>query len=568
MNTLHNQRIALRLINTCLREDVRNLLSLGRIEANEGRTFLVFDHLPTACRIEVKESPSMQTHRATNPHWEIRQHGQWVEQHGARQWIRFLAQGLPEDSAALYRNYELEVQAAIDQTVLCDQTYTEQQHQLNFNDSPRNWAERMLHADQMASFLDHPYYPTARAKFGMDTSELKAYSPEFNPTFELAWFAVPASEFESTGTEPVWWPTLAQVGLPQSLCTTHTLLPVHPMMRAAIAQGIPESIEAPHTYLSVKPTLSVRTVAVLNHPASHLKLPMPIATLGQKNIRYIKPSTLRDGDWFARALASIEQTNEGIKGLYRHVDESFTGCYKQLNTAGFLHRLYPAELPDETLATVATLCSPMPSGKSYLLEYLEQQGQDLQSWWASYCTLMIGVHLRLWIQHGIALESNQQNSVLSLRPGRPPTLVMKDNDAARLWPSRFETAAASHGHNVHDLQDARILVNDEAPLAHMFITITLQLNLLAVLDGLAQSGALNRQQALLTLRKAIEHTLSNLRKEGFDTDLASELLLYSRMHPVKYLLQSASLLSKQECGARDVNKFYGMTGPNPLRDLP
>lgn len=568
MNTLHNQRIALRLINACLREDVRNLLSLGRIEANEGRTFLVFDHLPTACRIEVKESPSMQTHRATNPHWEIRQNGQWVEQQGARQWIRFLAQGLPEDSAALYRNYELEVQAAIDQTVLCDQTYTEQQHQLNFNDSPRNWAERMLHADQMASFLDHPYYPTARAKFGMDTSELKAYSPEFNPTFELAWFAVPASEFESTGTEPVWWPTLAQVGLPQSLCTTHTLLPVHPMMRAAIAQGIPESIEAPHTYLSVKPTLSVRTVAVLNHPASHLKLPMPIATLGQKNIRYIKPSTLRDGDWFARALASIEQTNEGIKGLYRHVDESFTGCYKQLNTAGFLHRLYPAELPDETLATVATLCSPMPSGKSYLLEYLEQQGQGLQSWWASYCTLMIGVHLRLWIQHGIALESNQQNSVLSLRPGQPPTLVMKDNDAARLWPSRFETAAASHGHNVHDLQDARILVNDEAPLAHMFITITLQLNLLAVLDGLAQSGALNRQQALLTLRKAIEHTLGNLRKEGFDTDLASELLLYSRMHPVKYLLQSASLLSKQECGARDVNKFYGMTGPNPLRDLP
>jgi len=311
----------------------------------------------------------------------------------------------------------------------------------------------------------------------------------------------------------------------------------------------------------------VRTVAALNHPASHIKLPMPIATLGQKNIRYIKPSTLKDGDWFARALVTIEQTNEGIKGLYRHVDESFTGCYKNLNIAGFLHRQYPPELPDETLATVATLCSPMPSGKPYLLEYLEQHGQNLQSWWASYCTLMIGVHLRLWIQHGIALESNQQNSVLSLRPGQPPTLVMKDNDAARLWPQRFETTVASHGHSVHMLQDARILVNDEAPLAHMFITITLQLNLLAVLDGLAQSGALNRQQALLTLRNAIEHTLHSLRKEGCDIDLANELLLCARMHPVKYLLQSASLLSKQECGASDVNKFYGMTGPNPLRDL-
>ncbi|MDZ4051540.1 MAG: IucA/IucC family protein [Limnobacter sp.] len=567
MSTLHDQRIALRLINTCLRENVRNILSLGRIESSEGRKFLVFEHLPEPCRIEVKESHSMQTLRAINPHWEVLQHGQWIEQQGARQWIRFLAQGLPGEAKALYQNYELEVQAAIDQTVLCDQTYTAQQHQLGFNSGPRNWAQRMLHADQMASFLDHPYYPTARAKFGMQTSELKAYSPEFNPTFELTWFAVPASELERTGTEPAWWPTLAQVGLPQSLANSHALLPVHPMMRAAIAQEIPESIEAPHTYLPVKPTLSVRTVAVLSHPASHIKLPMPIATLGQKNIRYIKPSTLKDGDWFARALVSIEQTNEGIKGLYRHVDESFTGCYKNLNIAGFLHRQYPPELPDETLATVATLCSPMPSGKPYILEYLEQHGQNLQSWWTSYCTLMIGVHLRLWIQHGIALESNQQNSVLSLRPGQPPTLVMKDNDAARLWPQRFETTVASHGHSVHMLQDARILVNDEAPLAHMFITITLQLNLLAVLDGLAQSGALNRQQALLTLRSAIEHTLHNLHQEGCDIDLANELLLCARMHPVKYLLQSASLLSKQECGACDVNKFYGMTGPNPLRDL-
>jgi len=88
-----------------------------------------------------------------------------------------------------------------------------------------------------------------------------------------------------------------------------------------------------------------------------------------------------------------------------------------------------------------------------------------------------------------------------------------------------------------------------------------------VLDGLAQSGALNRQKALLDLRSAIKTTLHSLRLEGFDTDLAEELLLYARMHPVKYLLQSASLLSKQECGASDVNKFYGMTGPNPLRDL-
>jgi siderophore synthetase component len=567
MSKLHEQHIALRLINTCLRENVRKLLNMGHVDVIGGRTFLVFEHLAEPCRIEVKQSTSMQALRAINPHWEILRNGEWIEQEGARHWIRFLSQGLPEQACALYRNYELEIQAAIDQTLLCDQAYTEQQHTLDLACTTRNWAQRMLHADQMASFLDHPYYPTARAKFGMLASELKAYSPEFNPKFELAWFALPACEFEQTGTKPAWWPTLEQLGLPPSLQSSHALLPVHPMMRATVAREIPESIEAPRTHLTVKPTLSVRTVALLDQPSSHIKLPMPIATLGQKNIRHIKPSTLKDGNWFAHALVSIEQTNHKIRGLYRHVDESFTGCYRNLNIAGFLLRQYPPELPDETLATVAALCSPMPSGKPYILEYLDQYGQNLQSWWTSYCNLMMNVHLRLWIQHGIALESNQQNSVLSLRPMQPPTLLMKDNDAARLWPERFEATAANHSHNLHDLQDKRILVNNEEPLAHMFITITLQLNLLAVLDRLVQSSALNHQKAMLTLRNAIEHTLSSLRQEGFNTDLATELLLCARMHPVKYLLQSASLLSKQECGASDVNKFYGMTGPNPLRDL-
>lgn len=566
MNPFYDQRIALRLINACLREDVQNLLSKGCIETHGDQLFLVQRHLHKPLRLEVKESPSMQAYWAINPHWEVCEAGCWIKQGGAEQWIEFLSTGLPEEARALYAAYQQEVQAAIEQTMLSDQSYTEQQHRLGLNAPPRNWAERMLHADQMASFLDHPYYPTARAKFGMNAEQLQAFSPEFDPVFALSWFAVPENRMAWTGTAPPWWPTVDQVGLPAHLNSTHTLLPVHPMMRGTITQQIPESVEAPQAFLLVKPTLSVRTVAVLNHPTSHLKLPMPIATLGQKNIRLIKPSTLKDGQWFANTLAAIGQHNPNLKGLYRHVDESFTGCFDGMNSAAFLHRQYPDELPDETLATVAALCSPMPSGKPYIVEYLEQNGSNLQSWWAQYCALVINVHLRLWVQHGIALESNQQNSVLSLRPGFAPTLVMKDNDAARLWPQRFENSMGQT-HPIDSLLDPRILVNNEMPLAQMFITITLQLNLLAVLEGLAHAAVLDRQWALRVLRGQIQSTLGQLKHESLDTHLATELLLYARMHPVKYLLKSASLLSKQECGASDVNKFYGMTGPNPLRDL-
>ena len=35
---------------------------------------------------------------------------------------------------------------------------------------------------------------------------------------------------------------------------------------------------------------------------------------------------------------------------------------------------------------------------------------------------------------------------------------------------------------------------------------------------------------------------------------------------MKYLLSASSLLSKQATGASDINKFYGDTGPNFMRN--
>ncbi|MCZ8488664.1 hypothetical protein O9992_19980 [Vibrio lentus] len=50
------------------------------------------------------------------------------------------------------------------------------------------------------------------------------------------------------------------------------------------------------------------------------------------------------------------------------------------------------------------------------------------------------VHLTLqWIRYGIALESNQQNAIIAFDEQGKMTLAMKDNDAARIWPERFQT---------------------------------------------------------------------------------------------------------------------------------
>eukprot|EP01034_Spumella_vulgaris_P045144 gene45144-56207_t len=86
-----------------------------------------------------------------------------------------------------------------------------------------------------ATFIDHPLYPTARAKLGFDRAALEAYGPESQQPFQLRWLALPrhlvqehgrgarqgpadsmdcAGQPGQAGLErPTAWPTFADVGL-------------------------------------------------------------------------------------------------------------------------------------------------------------------------------------------------------------------------------------------------------------------------------------------------------------------------------------------------------------------
>jgi siderophore synthetase component len=99
----------------------------------------------------------------------------------------------------------------------------------------------------------------------------------------------------------------------------------------------------------------------------------------------------------------------------------------------------------------------------------------------------------------------------------------------------------------------------------MFITITLQLCQAAVLESLAQAKLLDREEGYHLLRTAIDTTLTSLEAEGVATQVARDRLFFAPTQPVKYLLQSGSLLDKKVSGAADINKFYGQSGPNFLR---
>src|SRR5262249_2723969 len=133
------------------------------------------------------------------------------------------------------------------------------------------------------------------------------YAPEYLPRFELAWAAVPRTAVCRAGDPvPEWWPWPEDVGLPSALAASHDLMPVHPVTARRLPDEAPTAMLAPGRYLPVSPTLSTRTVVVLDDPGVHLKLPLAASTLGLRNRRSIVPSTLADGALVQRVLTAAQ----------------------------------------------------------------------------------------------------------------------------------------------------------------------------------------------------------------------------------------------------------------------
>jgi len=574
--------ITQRIINTCLRENVCEIISLGMISEstnlnfsaiwteNEPDFWLKVDHVcADTLYIPVTKTHYMQEWQTTSAAWLKETKNGLEYQTGFQCWLDTLSYYLSIEEKCFFSDYIKEAECAVEHRGLCKQAYDERIDALKTPLSQvNNWFQQLLFSDQIASYLDHPYYPTARAKFGFDKEGLMAYAPEFLTSFELNWVAIHNKQATLTSEIPTCWPTFTEVGLPENLTDTHRLFPVHPLTFKTLKEIEQVILLAPKTALKVLPTLSVRTVVVEQYPEIHIKVPLIMATLGAKNIRLIKSSTLYDGYWFEKVLTQLEQKDPQLKGLYSHCNEEHGGHVGDIKELAYIVRQYPLSMQNKTLVPIAALASEMPDKRLYLSHLIEHFYQgNIKLWLDEYLTVLLSVHLRLWLKYGIALESNQQNAILAFTTKQALTLVMKDNDSARILPSRFIN-------NVNDSDDAktqidllidkRILVDNEQSLAEMFTTITLQLDIAAIFEAMATYQLMSRHDLYKQLNQVLLEQLSKLEEEGIDCKYARHFLLESDYLPAKYLLSSGSLLSKSVSGASDINKFYGNTAPNFL----
>ncbi|MER5425640.1 IucA/IucC family protein [Streptosporangium roseum] len=396
--------------------------------------------------------------------------------------------------------------------------------------------------ETLAASVDHPVYPTARCRAGLSDEELAAYAPEFAPAFELRWAAVPRER--AAGAAMPFAPDFPAAGLPRELAGTHVLFPVHPLTVPEV-ERIPWAIMGPEPYLEVRPTLSMRTVVI--DPATHLKLPLTTSTLGLRNRRSIRPDTLADGARAERLLR--EMPDPGVlladEQTYGHAGHEYLGW--------LVRRLPPGEI-----VTVAALPAPLP-GCGLVVEEIAGRWYDgdVTRLLTDYLRLLFGFHVRLFVRYGTALEAHQQNLSLVLGNG-PAKLLVKDNDGLLTSPDRLRAAGLA----VPGFADGRMLTDDPHALADVFVTITLHLAAAAV-----TFGALPSPQASRLVRDALREALAEHGDDPMARLLRARTLDAARLVG-KSMITAGTLVDKARTGARDVNKFYGTSGPNYLRQPP
>ena len=592
-----------RVLDTLLREDVRGCVSQASLAGAaqlagypgawgrpEGAQWLRLPHFQGGVLwIPVQPAHFLQQWRSTAAPLLWQEGMRYTELLVLDDILACFGRGLAPEAQELFSSFAAECRMAIEHRRIADTVRERWFGALRLDKlavHDLDWSASLLHYERVAAFHDHPFYPTARAKLGFDRAALEAYGPESQQPFQLRWLALPRHLVRAQGEEdlhgpglrerPTAWPSFADVGLSPQLAGSHALVPVHPFVWGEQLQAMldgcglaGQAVEAPLPWMTVAPTLSVRTVALLDAPGWHLKLPLTIRTLGARNLRTIKPGAISDGHSIQCLLAAIAAREPACAQRVLFTEERASGHAAQQAFVGYILRRYPAAaLKGATVVPVAALSAGVPQGGIVAQELaLRYYGGDLLAFFDDYLDLTLGLHLRLWLRYGVALESSQQNSVLVLKQrGKRLRLLLKNNDAARIDTGALAQRWPQLAAHVAQLQDPHIAVDQELPLARMFIAATLQLNIAVLAERYAQALKVEPSALHQRVRACVERVLARLEAEGEDASLARRVLLQDERLYLKRLLVAATLSAQDDASAGNADSHCGQTAPNFLRN--
>ena len=147
-----------------------------------------------------------------------------------------------------------------------------------------------------------------------------------------------------------------------------------------------------------------------------------------------------------------------------------------------------------------------------------------------------------------------------------PRLLVKDFDGALVSLARLRPALGPATPDAADFADRRLLTGSDNALADVFVTITVHLCVGAVAFAVAERGAAPLDALLGAARQALRDALDDEGSAPAAALLRGRVLEAPRLVG-KSMLTAGTLTAKEHTGAADINKFYGTTGPNYLKEI-
>jgi siderophore synthetase component len=311
-------------------------------------------------------------------------------------------------------------------------------------------SERFIDSEQ-SMLYGHWRHPTPKSRQGMTEWQHDSFAPELRGRFQLHYFAVAralvrqqsalAESTEQLLSRMLLGDATAQRALRAAHDRGEVLVPVHPLqvdwllhqrhVRSWLADGLLRDVgRLGHLFTA---TSSVRTV-YSEHAEWMVKLSIPVKITN--SLRFNRRAELPAGVCMAKVFEALGE-RAGLRCIADPAYLALEGPGDRESGFELLLRENPFRRgSDRGVYCVAALVQEsLPHRASRLRTLLEglalTEGRDVEAvsldWLARYSSCAIEPLIRLYDEHGIALEAHQQNSLVDVTAGYPRAFFFRDN---------------------------------------------------------------------------------------------------------------------------------------------
>lgn len=313
-------------------------------------------------------------------------------------------------------------------------------------DDERLQSLRFIDAEQALVF-GHWQHPTPKSRQGMADYQHDDYAPELTGEFSLHYFQIHRSLISQRSALAITAEDMIRqsFAVGDLVTSEYLVLPMHPIqaqwllhqdyVQALIAQRM--IIDCGRRGIAMTATSSVRS---LYHPELPWMYKFSIPIKITNSLRVNKRHELEAGV----VMASLYRKT-GFSERYPSFQVITDPAYITVDLparaeSGFEVIIRENPFPqgdDHDTVTIAALTQdPLLTSDSLLASHIKQLAERMQmslpqtsmKWFARYWDCAIEPMIRLYDEHGIALEAHQQNSVLRFNSqGYPQTYYFRDN---------------------------------------------------------------------------------------------------------------------------------------------